>query len=325
HQYVKARRKHIVELVQRVKPVIGIRNALSFFDISVSTFRQWCLETQAECFQSAFGTCNRIYQNQLSRTEVVKMKEKLTSLDFRYWPVSSIAYYALRHNVLPVSLNTWYKYARKLGISRTKALSRRKKNAQSVRAVRPHEIWHADVTEFTTDDGVRNYIYLVADNYSRKILTWLVAPKVKADFRRVTIVNALSELTTSTPVTLITDCGPENSLVELIRSVPMEINHQKALLDVHYSNSLIEAHNKLLKYNYLYNMTVRDPNHLNETLRWVIADYNNRPHVSLDGLTPNEACENKLINKQELSLHIQRATKKRKILNQVDRCDHCKE
>ena len=111
----------------------------------------------------------------------------------------------------------------------------------------------------------------------------------------------------------------------MIRSIPIEINHQKALLDVHYSNSLIEAHNKLLKYNYLYNMTVRDPNHLNETLRWVIADYNNRPHVSLDGLSPNEACENKVISKPELSKYIQQQTGKRKISNQLDRCGHCRE
>jgi len=138
-------------------------------------------------------------------------------------------------------------------------------------------------------------------------------------------MNALSELTTSTPVTLITDCGPENSLSELIRSIPIEINHQKALLDVHYSNSLIEAHNKLLKYNYLYNITIRNSDHLNETLQWVIEDYNNRPHVSLDGLSPNEACENKLLNKQELRHYIQQQTAKRRISNQSDRCDHCEE
>ncbi|HYC85247.1 MAG TPA: hypothetical protein VEB86_08500 [Chryseosolibacter sp.] len=56
----------------------------------------------------------------------------------------------------------------------------------------------------------------------------------------------------------------------------------------------------------------------------MIEDYNNRPHISLDGLTPNEACKNELINKQERHLYIQQAKEKRKKLNEVERCNHCR-
>jgi transposase InsO family protein len=117
----------------------------------------------------------------------------LEDKQFRYWPVSSVALYALRNNILPLSLNTWYKYANKFGLARVTALSRRKKTHITVRAEIPHPIWHADITSFVTTDNVRHYIYLVVDNFSRKILSWLIDGSVKAEYRKVTIDEALKK------------------------------------------------------------------------------------------------------------------------------------
>lgn len=46
------------------------------------------------------------------------MQNLLTDIRFRYWPVNSIAYYALRNNLVTASLSTWYNCMHKLGISR---------------------------------------------------------------------------------------------------------------------------------------------------------------------------------------------------------------
>ncbi|MFM9840168.1 MAG: hypothetical protein ACKVOQ_18020 [Cyclobacteriaceae bacterium] len=160
HRKVKEHSKQVVALIQRVRNVIGLKRSLKFFDISVQTFRQWSLQSMTSCFKSAIGFCNRIYPNQLSRTEVLKIKEMLTDAQFQYWPISSIAYYALRNNILPLSLNTWYKYANKLGIVRSRPHSRRKKSNESVRATAPNQIWHADITVFIAADKIKYYIYL---------------------------------------------------------------------------------------------------------------------------------------------------------------------
>jgi hypothetical protein len=93
-------------------------------------------------------------------------------------------------NILPLSLNTWYKYVYKLGLHRSKANPRTKKHVTGIRASRPNEIWHVDITQFETEDRQKNFIYLTADNYSKKILSFKIADRVKALFRKETILSA---------------------------------------------------------------------------------------------------------------------------------------
>ena len=232
HKAVKERTTQMVQIVNRSRPLIGLRRTLRFFNLTVSTFRQWSLQSFTECFESATHSCNRIFPNQLSRPQVALLRESLLDPRFQYWPVSSIALYALRNNVLALCLNTWYKYVHKLGIVRSRPESRRKKNTISIRALHPHQIWHADITAFVTADHVKHYIYLVVDNFSRKILSWKVADSVKAATRQATIKQALECVTAANdPVTLITDGGPENNLKSFVNGLSYPIQHRTALVD----------------------------------------------------------------------------------------------
>ena len=147
--------KQLVPVIKRGSSVIGLKRVLRIFNISLATFRNWSLQSFTACFESATGTCNRVFPSQLSRPEILKLKTLLTTPDYQYWPVSSIALHALRRNILPLSLNTWYKYVRKLGLSRPRPASRRKKNVISIRACHPHQLWHADITVFITADQVK--------------------------------------------------------------------------------------------------------------------------------------------------------------------------
>jgi len=115
---------------------IGLIYALQVFNISVPTYRQWGLETFTSCFHSMVNRCNRIYPTQLSGPEIDKLKEKILSSQFQYWPISSIAFDSLRNGTLPLSLNTWYKYAKRLWISRPRSEDRRKKRVEGIRANR---------------------------------------------------------------------------------------------------------------------------------------------------------------------------------------------
>jgi hypothetical protein len=56
-----------------------------------------------------------------------------------------------------------------------------------------------------------------------------------------------------------------------------------------FSNSLVESVNKIIKYRSLFIHDIPDINALRKHLDEFIPVYNNiRPHVSLNGLTPNE-------------------------------------
>jgi putative transposase len=250
----------------------------------------------------------------------------VTDNQFQYWPISSIALFALRKNILALSINTWYKYVNNLGLKRIRPTSRRKTKAVSVRAECPHQIWHADITVFVTADKVKHYIYVVIDNYSRKIISWLIADSVKAVYRKITIEMALKNVKQNHPlITLITDGGPENKLQTFLNSLDHRVQHNVALLDVHYSNSLIEAFFKTGKYNYLYRMDIRDGKDLKKAFEFIVQDYNDRPHISLHGLTPNEGEMNMTLDKEQLHAYIESVTQQRKDYNQANRCTQCKE
>jgi putative transposase len=181
-----------------------------------------------------------------------------------------------------------------------------------------------DITRFVTLDNVVHYIYLVVDNFSRKILSWFIADRVSALIRRQTIGEALRGLKNEDEhLVLITDGGPENALKEYLQNLNAAVIHQRALIDVHCSNSLIEAHNKLIKYNYLFKMSVSDLDHLRKLIPWITSDFNSRPHISLDGLTPSEKYENASLDTNSLRTLKVKALQKRKEYNFKNRCVNC--
>ena len=53
-----------------------------------------------------------------------------------------------------------------------------------------------------------------------------------------------------------------------------------------FSNSMIEAANKQLKYRFLYHQKINDFSKLDEYIEKAILDFNHRPRAVLHGLTP---------------------------------------
>jgi len=166
-----------------------------------------------------------------------------------------------------------------------------------VRALFPCQIWHADVTLFRTLDGVVHYVYLIMDNFSRRILSWDISTRLSASILLSTIREAWAScrniISGNTPVELYLDGGSENNngLIDNFLSLDdVSIRKIIAQVDVHYSNSMIEAMNKLLKYRYLFIQNIPDDEALRKHLEYFIPVYNNiRPHILLKGKTPDEA------------------------------------
>ena len=83
-------------------------------------------------------------------------------------------------------------------------------------------------------------------------IIYLAINIIKATIRQASIEEALQcVILANDSITLNTDGGPENNFKSFV-GLSYPIEHRKALVDVHFSNSLIEAHNKIIKYNYLY-------------------------------------------------------------------------
>jgi len=328
-------KEKIVKAIEKVRDTLGLERSVRYFDISKGTFYSWSNQIKAKCVDSPVGKCLRIWTGQLTKKEIEKIKELCLDPIYKGWPVASIAYHALRNNILNVSLSTFYKYVNILGINLPTARSRRKKDKEGIRASKPNELWHIDVTVFRTMDNVKAYIYLIIDNFSRYILNWKVSlvssgkiclENLKEAYMKH-IVN--KSLDPDKPIGVMMDGGSENNnnIVDTFFNDPnISVQRIIAQQDVIFSNSIIEACNKLVKYRWLYLYDIPDFNSLFRYMEKFIPMYNDiRPHYSLKGLTPLEAYTGKteIMNKEELTLRFEQARKVRVMENRQHKCAVC--
>jgi putative transposase len=122
---------------------------------------------------------------------------------------------------------------------------------------------------------------------------------------------------------LISDDGSENhgpvkSFIEDSQSP--SIQHLVAQRDIEFSNSMIEAANKQLKYRFLYHHHIPDHDTLVKYIEQAVNDYNNRPHHVLHGLTPSEVLQGQIPNPHAYATTIQQSKATRLIDNKKIRC-----
>lgn len=325
---LRENKKLFVNTLLRYGKTVKVSFILRILNLSTSTFHHWKNQVQYPCKTSDLQLCRRIYPNQLTERETFKLKYLSTDLAFKYWPISSIAHYARRNNILHISLATWYNYIHKLGIKRP-TIPRRSRHKIGIRADRPHQIWHADITIVKCLNGLKYYVYLLMDNYSRFILNYQVSTKISAKIRLDSIRNAHSEyIKNPTEETmLLVDGGSENNnhIVDEYTNYD-STNLQKLIAgkDIHFSNSMVEAQNKLIKYYYLLKHPFRNLDELITLLDWTIKDYNcRRPHHSLGGLTPFEALTGKNPSLEEWIMQSKKARLIRIRENRAKSCSIC--
>ncbi len=125
----------------------------------------------------------------------------------------------------------------------------------------------------------------------------------------------------------MTDAGSENKgcLDDYLNYPDIKIRKLIALKDINYSNSAIEALNKIVKYQRLHLVNVSDIDTLTETLdKWIPVYNNERPNRKGNYLlTPNEIYNGKTIDKTEISNRILKAKAERIAYNKKNSCGVC--
>jgi putative transposase len=327
-QVLKNDLSSFVLTVQRYSKNIDLKLILRLCKVPISVYYSWRNRVLKPCETSPVGLCKKTWPHQLTANETSIMKNLLLDERFRFWPVCSIAFYAIREKILSISLPTWYLYQKKLGITRPK-LPKKKKYTTGISAHRPNQVWHADITIVKTKDNIKHYVYLLMDNFSKFILTWRIEPYISGKVRMETISEAYNEYgSESEGIDLVFDGGPENNNDEMKAFVDKEgvrINPLIALKDIPYSNSLIEAQNKLFKYRYLFRQEYEDIHGLRKVFSENVRDYNYiRPHLSLAGYTPFEAYSGMTGLQYIWKEQIQEARRERLRVNSEEICRVCK-
>jgi putative transposase len=225
-----------------------------------------------------------------------------------------------------------YKLNRQLGIREKLGRKKKKKKRKiGIRASAPNQIWHTDITVVKTSDSKKHYVYLLIDNFSRKVLAFDIRDKVSGLVTSLLIQKAYeraSVVSKKLNVKLICDGGPENNNIHVHNFINQsQINIQKlvALKDIDFSNSMVEAVNKTLKYHYLFPDHPENRDQLIKSLNYFVHDFNTiRPNGQLQGLTPDEAYQGMKMPDNFRTNILKQARIDRLAYNRENHCKLCK-
>lgn len=287
---LKHQKELLVNTIDSLKDVIPIANALKIFDISRATYQNYKTIIIHKCEASYFKWCTRRFSNQLLPKEVETIKRYLQDKRYKFWSKSSIYLRAYRDKKLSCGLSTFYKYSRLLGFSNL-VTYRKSDFYKPLKTTKPNEVWCADVTIFKTHDNIRHYIHILIDHYSKKVIGYRIEKSNSGNAIRFILKEAYN-LYKPKQLLFLTDGGSENLNKEVASFLKLNkdhITHRVAQRDVLFSNSMIEAFNKVLKHQFLYPKNISNRIALKKAMIEAIFTYNKeRPQWQLGGNTPNE-------------------------------------
>jgi putative transposase len=185
-----------------------------------------------------------------------------------------------------------------------------------------------DVTIFRPLDHTRVYLYFLIDNFSRFILNWKASISYSAEITFQNISEAYDKyhLNQINPVIdLICDGGSENKgeVDAYVNGPTSNIQKLIAQTDIIFSNSMVEAVNKRMKYDFLFTTKLLNIEQTKQYLIYAIEQYNNKPHSSLFGLTPHEVFNGAIPDKDMFRQAMRHAALKRKEINLKQECLNC--
>jgi putative transposase len=324
---VAVQKEKLVNVIENIKDIIPINDALKVFNISRATYQNYKTLVLNKCDSSYFEWCTKKYPNQLLKNEVSKIKEYLENKNYQFWSKSSVYLLALRNKDISVCMTTFYKYSKLLGFTGNRHLQNRVKYS-SLKSYYPNEIWCADVTILKTLDGCKHYIHFLIDHFSKKILGFKVEDSSKPIAIKDLLKDAHNKYKSNLPIKFVTDAGIENvnqTVKSFIDTTNLDIKHLLAQKDIPYSNSKIEAFNKIIKHQFLLPKNIENRKQLLIHLSNDVEIYNSiRPQFSLQGNTPNETFEGKTIDITVYKTHFEQQKSLRISKNQQSKCKSCK-
>lgn len=322
---IKEQKEKVVTIIEQIKKHIPINDALQLFKISRATYQNYKTLVLNKCDSSYFLWCVKKYSHQLLKSEINQIKYYMENKTYQYWSKSSLYWLAVRNKDIGFCLATWYKYCKLLGYKSNRHLQK-KVRYDSLKSTQPNEKWSADVTIFKTLDNKKHYIHFLMDHYSKKILGYSVATSSKPSAIKKLLQNAYEKYNIKESIAFITDGGVENCnemVSSFINSKP-NIIHLIAQKDITFSNSAIEAFNKIIKHQFLLPRDLTSLCQLNIALDIDIAIYNNlRPQHNLKGNTPNEIYAGIPVLNTQHCEHFKEQKAERLIINNKNKCKSC--
>ena len=278
----------VLSIIKKNSNRIGIRFLLNEIGFSYSKYKRLKKELENKNHQDRTQYFQK-HPRALSHGEFKTLASLYESPNLFHLPLGALHYYAKREKLVYCSPATWSKYSKLFGLKRPTNIKKIKKYPIGVRAQRPNEIWHIDISVIKLFRGKKYYLQAIIDNYSRYLIGFTLLDTKTADKTYDLIQKCL--LVHGIPETVFMDAGKENTSNDvqyLLKS--NSIKSRIYLKTTRYSNSTIEVFFRSLKMNYLRYKRYRKFSELNDLVSKYISDYNQIiPHSALSGLVPKEA------------------------------------
>lgn len=281
------RKQKLLRAIDRSCSVLPLRSVLRVLRLSRTRYFTW--KHEGECGLDDVSSCPRTSPQQLMAVEIDAIKEMVTSDEYRHVPTGTLALLAQRLGRVFASPTTWYRLVRAYKWRRPRRRIHPAKPKVGIRASRPNEIWHVDMTVIRLLDGTRAYLHGVIDNFSRRILAWRVSPTFEPDCTAELLLTASSDLVDQTP-TVLTDGGVENFNSAVDKLITSGIlSRLLAMTDIVFSNSMIESWFRSIKHQWLFLNTLDTVTAVEKLVSFYIAEHNGAiPHSAFKGQTPDE-------------------------------------
>jgi transposase InsO family protein len=280
----------LLRAIERTRSVLGLRRILGVIGLSAARLHAWRTAALA-CQLEDQSSCPNSSPQRLTPGEVSKIRELVTSPDYRHVPTGRLAVLAQRMGTVFASPTTWFRLVLERGWRRPRLRVHPEQPTIGIRASRPNEIWHIDTTLIRLLDHSRVYLHAVIDNFSRRILSWRLVDRFDPASSVAVLVEAGQCVHDSpAPPTLFADAGVENvngDVDALIESGLLK--RVLAQTEIHFSNSMIEAWWRSLKHGWLFLHPLDSVAKVRRLVEFYVAEHNSRlPHSAFRGQTPDE-------------------------------------
>jgi transposase InsO family protein len=185
---------------------------------------------------------------------------------------------------------------RRTRVITTNSLHWLRKYPNLIRGIQPERANHvlvSDITYIKTGTGF-SYLFLITDAYSRKIIGWCLSDNLESGNAISALYMAISQLPANCgEIIHHSDRGIQycsHKYVKVLNDHGIKISMTEN--GDPYENAIAERVNGILKTEWLYDMNLNGYEEAKACVNEVIRIYNSeRPHSSIEMLTPNQAHE----------------------------------
>ncbi|MDF1700777.1 MAG: DDE-type integrase/transposase/recombinase, partial [Planctomycetota bacterium] len=282
-------KRRLLRALDQAGGVLGLRRVLRAIGLSPSRLASWRRAARG-CELDDASSCPTSSPQRLTAEEVTAIGDMVTSPTFRHVPTGRLAVLAQRLGTVFASASTWYRLVRERGWRRPRLRIHPAGPKVGIRANKPNELWHIDASVIRLLDGSKAYVHAVIDNFSRGILSWRVHDRLDAGSSVQVLVEAGERIHPDLTPKLLADAGSENRNAAVDQLIEAGLlDRVLAMVDINFSNSLIEAWWRVLKHNWLFLHPLDSVAKVRSLVEFYVEEHNSSiPHSAFKGQTPDE-------------------------------------